>query len=98
MGASVVFELSHAKLASDLRFAEIGAALDSFSPIDSEVTFNRYCREACELWTGHFRKPVWETVILGTTSIVRSYFISSRPVIRPFFIKKPEISRSSGSH
>ena len=61
MGASAVFELSHAKLASDLRFAEIGAALDSFSPIDSEGAFNRYCREACELWTGHFRKPVGET-------------------------------------
>jgi len=61
MGASAVFEMNHAKLASDPRFAGIGAALDSFSPIDSEETFNLYCREACVLWARHFRKPVGET-------------------------------------
>lgn len=55
------FDLDHEKLASDPRFAEIGAALAAFSPIDSEETFNRYCREACRLWAGHFRKPVGET-------------------------------------
>jgi mannose-6-phosphate isomerase-like protein (cupin superfamily) len=58
---SAVFELDHEELASDPRFAEIGAALDAFSPIDSEETFNRYCREACGVWENQFRDPVSET-------------------------------------
>jgi mannose-6-phosphate isomerase-like protein (cupin superfamily) len=56
-----VFDLNHEKLASNPRFAEIGAALDAFSPIDSEAAFNRYCREACRVWEEHFRDPVGET-------------------------------------
>jgi mannose-6-phosphate isomerase-like protein (cupin superfamily) len=56
-----VFDLNHEKLTSDPRFAEIGAALSALSPIDSEETFNRYCREACRLWTSHFRDRVGET-------------------------------------
>src|SRR2546423_14217575 len=58
---SAVFELNHEKLASDPRFADIGAALDAFSPIESDETFNDYCREACRAWTGNFRKPVGGT-------------------------------------
>jgi mannose-6-phosphate isomerase-like protein (cupin superfamily) len=58
---SAAFELNHEKLASDPRFAEIGVALAALSPIDSDETFNRYCREACRVWTGHFRKRVGET-------------------------------------
>jgi hypothetical protein len=60
-GMSAVFELNHAELASDPRLAEIGALLDGFSPIDSDQTFNEYCREACRVWAGTFRKPVGET-------------------------------------
>ena len=56
-----VFNLNHEKLVTDPRFAEIGAALSALSPIDSEETFNRYCREACRLWTGHFRDRVGKT-------------------------------------
>jgi hypothetical protein len=56
-----VFDLNHEKLAKDPRFAEIGAALSALSPIDSEETFNHYCREACRLWTSHFRDRVGET-------------------------------------
>jgi mannose-6-phosphate isomerase-like protein (cupin superfamily) len=56
-----VFELNHEKLGADPRFAEIAAVLSDLSPIDSEETFNRYCREACQVWTGHFRDPVGET-------------------------------------
>jgi hypothetical protein len=56
-----VFDLNHEKLAGDPRFAEIGAALEAFSPIDSEETFNRYCREACQVWVQHFRDPVGAT-------------------------------------
>jgi hypothetical protein len=55
------FEINHEKLADDPRFADIGAALEEFSPIDSDATFNDYCREACRIWAGHFRKPVGET-------------------------------------
>jgi hypothetical protein len=58
---SAVFELNHEKLAKDPRFAEIGAALGALSPIDSEETFNHYCREACRLWTSHFRDRVGKT-------------------------------------
>jgi mannose-6-phosphate isomerase-like protein (cupin superfamily) len=61
MGASPVFEMNHDKLAADPRLAEIGAALDLFSPIDSDETFNAYCHEACRVWSGHFRDPVGET-------------------------------------
>ncbi len=56
-----VFDLNHEKLAGDRRFAGIAAELSDLSPIDSEETFNRYCREACRLWTAHFRKQVGET-------------------------------------
>ena len=56
-----IFELDHEKLAADPRFGELGATLDDFSPIDSEETFNEYCREACRFWTSHFRKPVGQT-------------------------------------
>jgi hypothetical protein len=56
-----VFELNHEKLAADPRFAEIAAVLSDLSPIDSDETFNLYCREVCEVWTGHFRKPIGET-------------------------------------
>lgn len=58
---NTVFELNHEKLAKDPRFAEIATALSALSPIDSEETFNHYCREACRLWTGHFRDRVGET-------------------------------------
>jgi hypothetical protein len=61
MGASPVFEVNHEELAKDPRFAQIAAGLDDFSPIDSEETFNDYCRAACRLWQGQFRKPVGET-------------------------------------
>ena len=53
-----VFDLNHEKLASDPRFAEIADALADFSPIDSEETFNGYCREACRLWRSHLRRRV----------------------------------------
>jgi mannose-6-phosphate isomerase-like protein (cupin superfamily) len=59
MGAS--FQLNHEKLASDPRFAELGTALGALLPIESEETFNRYCREACRRWSSHFRDPVGET-------------------------------------
>lgn len=61
MKTSPVFEVNHEKLAADPRLAEIGEALDDFSPIDSEETFNEYCREACEVWASHLRKPVGKT-------------------------------------
>ena len=60
MGASPAFELNHAKLAVDPRFAEIATALNDLSPIDSDETFNRYCREACRLWRENFRNPIGE--------------------------------------
>ena len=61
MAAAFVFELNHEKLAGNPRLAEIGTALEAFSPIDSEEAFNRYCREAGRAWEDQFRKPFGET-------------------------------------
>jgi len=48
------FDLDHAKLAADPRFAAIGLELSALSPINSRESFNRYCREACRLWNRAF--------------------------------------------
>ena len=61
MAESPVFELNHDTLAADPRFAEIAEALRELSPIDSEESFNHYCREACRLWLDHFRNPIGKT-------------------------------------
>jgi hypothetical protein len=58
---TAVFELNHAKLAADPRFAAIARELSAFSPIDSHESFNRYCREACRLWNGAFPNGIGET-------------------------------------
>jgi hypothetical protein len=60
---SAFFELNHEKLAADSRFSEIAAELSKFSSIDSEASFNRYCRAACRLWERHFRDS-----LIGKTS------------------------------
>jgi hypothetical protein len=54
------FDLDHGRLAADPRFAELAAELAALSPIDSNETFNRYCREACRVWQEQFAKPVGE--------------------------------------
>ena len=61
MPTSPAFELNHGTLAANPRFAEIAEALDELSPIESEESFNHYCREACRLWTGHFRNSIGRT-------------------------------------
>ena len=58
---SAVFELNHAKLEDDPQFGDIAGALTALSPIDSDETFNRYCREACRLWRAQFRSPIGKT-------------------------------------
>jgi hypothetical protein len=58
---TALFDLNHDDLAADPRFAEIAAALSDLAPIDSEETFNHYCREACRQWASHFRNRVGET-------------------------------------
>ena len=61
MAASPAFELNHGTIAASPRFGAIAEPLDELSPIDSEESFNHYCREACRLWAGHFRKPIGQT-------------------------------------
>jgi hypothetical protein len=61
MAASPAFELNHSTLGADRRFADIAETLTELSPIASEESFNHYCREACRLWSGQFRKPVGQT-------------------------------------
>jgi hypothetical protein len=56
-----VFELDHAKLAGDPRFAEIARELDKQSPIDSSDAFNRYCRTACRIWNEQFNNGIGKT-------------------------------------
>ena len=58
---TAIFELNHEALAATPRFAEVALGLSDLSPIDSDATFNRYCREACRLWRENFRNPIGET-------------------------------------
>ena len=55
------FDLNHAKLAADPRFAGIAHELSALSPINSGDSFNRYCREACRLWNEGFPNGIGET-------------------------------------
>ena len=59
------FDLDHAKLAADPRFAAIGLELSALSPINSRESFNRYCREACRLWNCAFPGGIGETEQFG---------------------------------
>ncbi len=49
------FDLNHDGLASDPTFASFAGGLSTQSRIDSREAFNRYCRNACLLWSKHFR-------------------------------------------
>jgi hypothetical protein len=55
------FDLNHAKLAADPRFADIAQKLSARSPINSRESFNGYCREACRLWNEEFPGGIGET-------------------------------------
>jgi hypothetical protein len=55
------FDLNHAKLAADPRFAEIARQLSALSPINSRESFNRYCRAACRSWNEKFPDGIGET-------------------------------------
>ena len=55
------FDLDHAKLAADPRFAGVAHELSALSPINSRESFNRYCREACRLWNEAFPNGIGET-------------------------------------
>jgi hypothetical protein len=58
---TIVFDLDHAKLAANPRFARIAHELSTLSPINSRESFNRYCREACRLWNRAFPGGIGET-------------------------------------
>jgi hypothetical protein len=59
---TAVFELNHDKLRDDPRFAAIAAELSKLSRIDSRETFNRYCQEACRVWSEQFQNaPIGQT-------------------------------------
>lgn len=55
------FDLDHAKLAADPRFAAIAHELSALSPINSGESFNSYCREACRLWNRAFPGGIGKT-------------------------------------
>ena len=55
------FNLDHTRLRDDPRFARIAKGLSAFSPIDSGESFNRYCREACRLWSAEFPDLLGQT-------------------------------------
>lgn len=53
------FDLNHERLADNPKFTAIADGLSAQSRIDSRDAFNRYCRNACLLWSEHFsRVPV----------------------------------------
>jgi mannose-6-phosphate isomerase-like protein (cupin superfamily) len=51
---SVSFDLNHDRLVADPRFAAMAGDLSEQRRIDSRESFNRYCREACQLWNKQF--------------------------------------------
>jgi hypothetical protein len=55
------FDLDHARLATDPRFAGVADRLSAFSPINSRGSFNRYCHEACRLWNDEFPDGIGQT-------------------------------------
>jgi hypothetical protein len=57
-----VFDLDHGKLAADPRFAILARELSDQATIDSRASFNRFCRDACRLWSEHTGQGI------GTTS------------------------------
>jgi hypothetical protein len=59
------FDLDHAKLGSDPRFAGLARDLSALSPIHSRESFNRYCGEACRLWLEQFPQGIGETEEFG---------------------------------
>ena len=59
---SASFDLNHDKLTSESKFVTIASSLSTQSRIDSRDAFNRYCRNACSLWSEQFgNRPVGAT-------------------------------------
>jgi hypothetical protein len=56
-----VLDLDHGTLAADPGFGVMARALSAQSRIDSRASFNRYCREACRLWSEHFGQGIGKT-------------------------------------
>ena len=68
---SAVFDLNHEKLAADARFAAIASELSTQARIESRPSFNRYCREACQLWNKYFGDGVGKTSTLFSALLDR---------------------------
>ena len=58
---STVFKLDHQPLAAEPRFEGLARQLSAQSEIDSRVSFNRYCRAACHLWSQQFGEGIGKT-------------------------------------
>lgn len=62
MSMSAGFQLDHARLAGDPRFAPLASALRAQqATIGSRESFNRYCRAACRHWEEHLPTGVGKT-------------------------------------
>jgi len=59
---STVFELDHKPLALVAGCSGLAEDLSALAPLNSQTSFNDYCREACRLWGEYFADG------LGTTS------------------------------
>jgi mannose-6-phosphate isomerase-like protein (cupin superfamily) len=80
---SPVFQLNHEKLRSDARLSLVAKDLGKWTQIDSRETFNRYCQEACRIWSEEFKsrqmgqtsarfKELVEQVERGGPAIIRT--------------------------
>src|SRR3981081_338546 len=56
-----VFELNHDKLSADPQFEKVAQELSKLSPIDSQSSFNHYCREAIRSWRERFGDGIGKT-------------------------------------
>ena len=55
------FELNHDKLSADPRFEGVAREMSKLSPIDSQSSFNHYCREAIRSWHERFGDGIGKT-------------------------------------
>ncbi len=58
---ATVFHLDHSPLQQNAELSQLTDALMRLSQIDSQATFNAYCKTVCHLWQKHFPQHRGET-------------------------------------
>lgn len=56
-----VFALDHSQLATPAQTEAVARELTKLGTIESNESFNRYCKEACRVWGEHFSEGIGRT-------------------------------------